>query len=143
MSTDTFTQGTNEASTTRATTSKGFDTMKTETNAQSTPTLIDTIETLADYDMMAMRAIINHPTHGRILITQGFCGIDEPRGGAIRWSGGDCVSLKDDDTFSALYAAWNDATTIMDAVLHGHDDARPHLDWDGRCIEAVAESVGL
>ncbi len=95
-----------------------------------------------DYGLEGNEAIVD-TDNGRILITDGFCGIDSPRGGAVRWDGGIVYSLKPDDTFDTLGGMWNDTTTHMQALLAGYDDDRPMLMWDGYVIETLASSLGL
>lgn len=99
---------------------------------------------LGRYELRAREAIIDHPTHGRLLIRQGYCGESQLRGGAYRWDGGAIYGLRQDDTFATLTeGAWNADINLYHAVVNGHDDSRPLLDWPGRAIESMAESAGL
>lgn len=96
------------------------------------------------YELRAREAIIDHPDHGRLLVRQGYCGESQLRGGAYRWDGGALYGLRPDDTFAGLVAGpWNDNINLYHAVVNGHDDSRPLLDWEGVMVAALARSVGL
>lgn len=106
--------------------------------------LIEKREVTRDYGFDGIDAIVDHPTHGRLLIMDGFGGTDTLKGGAVRWEHGMAIKLQDGDTIDGLInGEWNDYTTLMGAVIAGHDDSRPILEWDGDMVESVAKSVGL
>jgi hypothetical protein len=96
-----------------------------------------------DYGFSGVEAIIDHPEHGRLLICDGFGGMDDLKGGAVRFEHGLVVKLHDEDTFDALDADWNEATSVMTAVTHGYDDTRPVLEWTGYMVDELAKACGL
>lgn len=86
--------------------------------------------------------IVEHQTHGRLLLVEGFSGQDELRGGMYRWSSGIAVKLQPDDTIKSLRdGEWNDFTSLYQAVTTGHDDSRPVMDWDGWAIDKIAKAA--
>lgn len=89
------------------------------------------------YEMIRERAIIDHHKHGRILIIEGWCGMDDIRGGAYRYSGGAVYQLKPDDTFASLAAEQEQTGNDHLAGI------RQLLDWTGAMIDRVAKSAGL
>jgi len=96
------------------------------------------------YGMMCTVAIVDHPKHGRILITEGYGGEGQLRGGQYRWEHGMVIKLLPTDTFDSLSAGpWNDTVTLLEAVYGGYDDARPVLRWDGSAIASLAGGLGL
>lgn len=96
------------------------------------------------YGMTYTHALIDHPEHGRLLIMDGYGGEDQLRGGQYRWEHGCVIRLQPGDTLESLEAgAWNDATSLLDAVVHGCDDTRPFARWDGHAIASLAKSLGL
>lgn len=98
--------------------------------------------TRGQYDMQYDSLVVDHPEHGRLLLMQGFGGVDQLRGGAYRWEHGAAYQLQPGDTLERLReAAWNEWTSLYDAVLHGHDASRPMLEWNGHMVRAVAESA--
>lgn len=98
----------------------------------------------AEYEMKATRAIIEHPKHGRILLAQGFGGLDDICGGAIRWRHGIAVQLQPGDTLHSLRSCeWNDTTSLYLAVVQGYDASRPILEWSGKKITSQARIAGL
>lgn len=109
----------------------------------SKATVIEKRNIKRDYGFDGVEAIVDHPKHGRLLVCDGFGGMDSLRGGAVRFEHGIVCKLHDDDTFAALDAAWNDVTTIMAAVTTGYDDSRPVLEWDGMMVAKLAEGCGL
>lgn len=94
--------------------------------------------------MRRTEAIVDHPEHGRLLIAQGYGGNNDLRGGAYRWEHGSLFSLRPGDTFARLEGGeWNDEVNLYQAVVHGHDESRPVLEWPGYMMAAMAESAGL
>lgn len=115
--------------------------MKTMTNEIQ---IVDVEHGRGSYDMQLKRAIIDHPEHGRLYLTQAFGGMDTLAGGAIRWRHGIACRLRPGDTLNSLRGeAWNDIVSRMEAMEHGYDDERPVLDWSGSAIESVARKAGL
>jgi hypothetical protein len=102
-------------------------------------TLIETTRVDADYGMLATLAIVEHPTHGRIFIREGYGGEDTLAGGAIRWRHGLAIRIQPADTLESLR---RDPETYLNLV-QGFDAERPVLDWDGTSVEAVARAAGL
>lgn len=107
-------------------------------------TLVEHVEVEREYGYDGNMAIVDHEQYGRILITDGFGGIDSLEGGCVRWKHGLAIKIKQDDTIEYLQdLEWNDYTDAMTAILQGYDDERPILDISGYAIEAIAKSVGL
>lgn len=107
--------------------------MKTATKSR----VVDVDRQSGAYDMIRECAIIDHHKHGRILITEGWCGMDDIRGGAYRYTGGAVYQLKPDDTFASL--ADEQEQTGNDHLA----GIRQLLDWTGAMIDRVAKSAGL
>lgn len=106
--------------------------------------LIETRQEKAEYDIPATIAVVDTESHGRILIRECYGGENTLAGGTVRWRHGAAYQLQPDDTIDSLSnAAWNDDTSHYQAVICGHDDEIPMLDWDGYAIENIAKSVGL
>lgn len=96
------------------------------------------------YDMPFNVQVVQHPRHGRLLLTQGWGGMDSPKGGAYRWEHGAAYQLQAEDTLESLRSEeWNDYTSLYEAVLRGYDDSRPVLEWDGNMVAALATSVAV
>lgn len=94
------------------------------------------------YDMVCKAMIVEHPAHGRLLLVEGFGGMDKPQGGVYRWEHGLVFRLQPEDTLESLHTgAWNEGTTLYQAVVHGYDDSRPLLDWNGHAIRKLAEAA--
>lgn len=107
-------------------------------------TLVEFEHVKRDYDMNGTNAIIDSPEHGRLLLADGFGGIDQPSGGAVRWRHGMAVKLQPRDTLASLKGEnINEITTQWEQVIHGYDKTRPILPWPGFVIEKMAESLGL
>ena len=100
------------------------------------PTVIETRDVERDYGFRGTNAIIDHPKHGRLLVCDGFGGMDTLRGGAVRWEHGIVVLLRADDTFATIDPTW-------DYVRHGYDDDRPIQMWGGQAIASLAKACGL
>lgn len=108
-----------------------------------TTKIIGTRGVSRDYGFSGIEAIVE-TEKGRLLIQDGFGGIDSIRGGAVRWEHGLVHQLKADDTFTSLDDVVNDAgSTLQDCMTYGTDDARPQLLWDGYALANFAKSVGL
>lgn len=109
----------------------------------SKATVIDQRTVERAYGFEGTEVIIDHETHGRLLVCDGFGGADSLRGGAVRYVHGIVCKLREKDTFGDLDGPWNDYTTVNEAVQAGHDDSRPVLDWSGHAVAGLAKSCGL
>ena len=88
------------------------------------------------YEFWQTRAIIQHHSLGRILIVQGFCGMDALEGGSYRWKSGKCYKISDTDTIESVFAVSTE-TGFRD--VHGLQSE----EFSGKIINKIAESVGL
>jgi hypothetical protein len=96
------------------------------------------------YERWQDAMVIDHPEHGRLLLVEGFGGTDSLRGGAYRWEHGAVCRLRPDDTLDGLRAgAWNEQVTLLGAVLAGHDESRPVLEWRGDEIQAIVDQIEI
>jgi hypothetical protein len=95
------------------------------------------------YGLNGNEIIIDHATAGRLLLTDGFGGIDTLDGGAVRWKHGLVVQLKPDDTFSVIDSQLADCSYLHDWVIDGYGESRPILNWSGYAIENLAKSLDL
>ncbi len=95
-----------------------------------------------EYGMGGTEAIVIKDGE-KLLLTDGFGGIDDLRGGTVRWCHGKALKLKDGDTFETLDAEFNAYFSVMDRALKAMDPERPLLSLHGRQIEAIAEKAGL
>lgn len=93
------------------------------------------------YDILCDSVIVDHPKHGRILITEGYGG-DSLNGYTYRWRHGTAVKLKPDDTFDTLKKEIEDMESAIECVVYVMD-IRDDLAWDGKHIAKLAESLGL
>lgn len=106
--------------------------------------LIEKSVTDGPYGFDVESAIIEMPKHGRVYIQQGFGGIDQPIGGAVRWLHGIAVKVLDTDTLESLNnGRWNNETDLLDAVTHGYDKTRPVFEWSGAIIDKIATGLNL
>ena len=103
-------------------------------------TLIEQRKVECEYQFTGTDAIIDHPKYGRLFICDGFGGMDELRGGAIRWEHGMAIKLLPGDTLDVLHA--NNASILFYARI-GDDNSRPVLPWTGMMVAAVARTAGL
>ena len=71
--------------------------------------------------------IIETPT-GRMVVRQGFGGIDTPHGGAYRWRHGVAAMILPNDTLQSLSGDWTASTSHLEAILSGYDPERPVVD---------------
>lgn len=95
-----------------------------------------------EYGFGGVEAIIDHSTHGRLYIADGFGGMDPLGGGCVRWRHGIVCGLKADDDLDAL-DEWHSGCTVHTRMLAGYDTDRVPLDWPGRQISALAAASGL
>ena len=96
-----------------------------------------------DYGFAGTQAIIQHSKCGRLLIEDGFGGVDSLAGGAVRWRHGLLIAIHPGDTFASLDQPWNEFFSNLQSAEHANDPQRPILSWDGSAIERLAESAGL
>ena len=103
--------------------------------------LIEAEKVERDYGFTGTNAIVESDGK-RLLICDGFGGMDSLQGGAVRWRHGMAIELKPEDTIESLRAGeWNETTTHWDAVIHGRDKDRPIL--VGVNPEGLAEASGI
>ncbi len=106
--------------------------------------VIERRDVIGSYDMRCTQAIVDHSEFGRLLITEGFCGMYDLRGGQYLWEGGVVAQLRPDDTFETLQSPANSiGMTILSFVLDGRDQVRPMLPWPGPNIARLAKKCGL
>lgn len=105
----------------------------------TTTALIEAKTIPGAYDLGRTLLIVEHPQHGRLLLAEEYGGEQSLCGGQYRW--GSAYRLRADDTFRALAADWNEATTVLQAVEHGADDSRPPLDWSPVVVAAMAQTA--
>jgi len=110
--------------------------------------LIETQDIERDYGFKGTRAIVDTLKHGRLLIEDGYGGVDSMGGGCVRWKHGSAYQLQPGDTFESLQtdSEWEDCgqtMTKLGAILWQVDDSRPYLHWDGHAIASLAGSLGL
>ena len=99
--------------------------------------LVEKRESEGEYGFKVTEAIIEHP-HGRRFICNGFGGMGELRGGAVRWEHGVAIKLRSSDTFAVL-----DKDDTLYNARHGYGEDREIMQWDGFCIEKIARRLGL
>lgn len=108
-----------------------------------TTKLIESESVERDYGFAGTIAIVEHSTHGRLLIQDGYGEMDL-RGGMVRWEHGMVIKLQPADTIESLRADMGKVpVSDWERMVHGYDDARPVLGWDGRMVAAIAKSAGL
>ena len=114
--------------------------------------IVETRTVDGEYGFSRECAIVDHQTHGRLYLEQGFGGMDSIAGGCMRWIHGRVVQLLAADTFESLddpgpeLAGFDDYVgpeTDLEFALAGVDPQRPILCWKGRVIANFAKSVGL
>ena len=98
--------------------------------------LIETDSRRGAYDMTQTRAIIQHHSLGRILILQGFGGMDSLEGGSYRWKYGMCYKNSEIDTIESVFAESTESGFTEVDGLHSEE-------FSGKIINKIAESVGL
>lgn len=102
-------------------------------------TVIEIEHTRGAYDIPFYRIVIDHPTHGRLLLKEGYGG-DSIHGETYRWEHGDVFALRPDDTLESLRASeWNETLDGLGAVEYHADETRPSLGWEGYMIERMAQ----
>jgi hypothetical protein len=115
------------------------------TTTQSKIRVIESETLRGAYDFPCTLAIIEHPKYGRLLIREGFGGMDTLAGGQYRWRHGVACDVKDEDTIESLNdGEWNEHTTLIAAVLAGYDPERPIAAWaSGHILDKMARAAGL
>lgn len=86
--------------------------------------LIETQSITHDGDRPGTRAIVDHPTIGRLMISDGVGGQSGYSGGTVRWIYGAAYKIGDTDTMA-------------------HVSSMRRLRCNGLTISALAESLGL
>lgn len=114
-------------------------------NTTAKPTVVEQDTRSGQYDMPQTFALIDHPMRERLLLVQGFGGMDSPSGGAYRWRHGLVARVRPDDTLAGLRAEpWAEGVSTLDALLHGESGTgRELLDWPGYAVETFATACGL
>jgi len=103
--------------------------------------LIESVSVERDYGRTGTDAIVEANDGERYLIRDGFGGVDSLEGGAVRWSNGALYHLQPEDTIASLQSeAWNETTSVWDAVVAGFDGSRPVVLIDPT---NMAKAVGL
>lgn len=105
-------------------------------------TVLEQRSVVREYGIEGTEAIVIKDGE-KLLLTDGFGGQDDLRGGTVRWCHGKALKLKDGDTFETLDAEFNAYFSVMDRALKAMDPERPLLSLHGRQIEAIAEKAGL
>jgi hypothetical protein len=111
--------------------------------ATTKPTIVEQEQHDGPYGFEVTTAIIEHPKDGRLLLRQGYGGVDTPVGGAVRWQHGIAVQLLPNDTLAILHADAIVGTTVMQMACTANDPQRPVLTWPGYIVRSVARSAGL
>lgn len=99
--------------------------------------LIEKRESDGEYGFKVTEAIIERHD-GRMFIRNGFGGVGQLRGGAVRWEHGIAIKLRSSDTFAVL-----DKDDTLYNARHGYGEDREIMQWDGFFIEKIARSLGL
>lgn len=118
---------------------------QTEITKQAAATLVEADDYSGAYDMRCTYALIDTAKHGRLLIVEGFGGMDSLSGGAYRWRHGEAYRVAADATLEGLREAdsayrGGDGTRLGD-YTHGPEAAGEV--WPGAAIAALAKAAGL
>lgn len=109
-------------------------TMSTATKpSKAKTTLIDADTKPGAYDMPIARLLVDHAELCRLLILQGFGGMDQLCGGAYRWRHGIALSVPADATLASLDEEEAEYGTLS--------DTHPIIDWDGVVIDKIAQAI--
>lgn len=107
--------------------------------------IVESEQVERDYGFKGTQMIIDHPNRGRLMLCDGFGGMDSLDGGAVRWRHGMAVQLRTGDTFESLRAeikeAFEHPGQHLGPLFSGVMDGREVLPWSGSAIEAMAEAV--
>jgi hypothetical protein len=110
----------------------------------SKTTVIEHRRATGQYDMQYTEAIVEHPTLGRLYVTEAYGGEQSLAGGCYRWRHGAAYRLQPSDTLQSLDqrpAADDYPNTIMTSMVMCRDDSRPLLlDVD---VARLAKQAGL
>jgi hypothetical protein len=88
------------------------------------------------YEMRQQRAIIQHHTHGRLLLVEGFGGMNSVEGGMYRWKHGSAYKIEEADTLESIFSKHTESE------FSDYDSMIP-LEWSGNIIAKVTQSAGL
>lgn len=88
------------------------------------------------YDMIQTRAIVQHHSLGRLLLVEGFGGMDSLSGGAYRWRHGLAYKIRDTETLGTLFDECTE-TGFTDA------DGMVPEQFSSAILEKIAYSAGL
>jgi len=118
-----------------------------EPGIKMTDLLVETQAVERDYGFDGTQAIID-TNNGRLLIKDGYGGVDTLAGGCVRWRHGAAYALQPGDTFKSMSAKFGTCygkdVSILSAVFEQADEARPYLPyWSGDAIAAVARQLGI
>lgn len=103
--------------------------------------VVESRQVVGVYDMICTEAIIEHPKHGRLYISEGWGG-DEVHGEMYRWQHGVVCRLRPGDTLEVLDDALGIAT-VRELIHSGCDSTRPCLEWSGAAIAQFAKRLRL
>ena len=106
--------------------------------AKAKNTLIESDSRSGAYGMRQSRAIIQHHTEGRLLLVEGFGGMDSVEGGMYRWKHGSAYKITEADTLESIFSKHTESE------FSDYDCMRQNaLEWSGNIIAKVAQSAGL
>ena len=106
--------------------------------AKAKNTLIESDSRSGAYEMRQQRAIIQHHTEGRLLLVEGFGGMDSVEGGMYRWKHGSAYKITEADTLESIFSKHTESE------FSDYDYIRQNaLEWSGHIIAKVAQSAGL
>lgn len=92
-----------------------------------------------EYGFRGTQAIVEHDILGKIVIEDGFGGMDSPAGGAVRWRHGVARKCAAEDTLASLREVHLDERAGPWRRL----DELSVLPWNGADIERIAANLGL
>jgi hypothetical protein len=101
--------------------------------------LIERNTLTGDYNLTKQAMIVEMSDGRRIYLIEGFGGMDSLEGGQNRWRHGAAVQILPTDTLDSLAEDSGEYhVTSYERMMHGYDEQRPVLDWDGSVIDRVA-----
>jgi hypothetical protein len=95
-------------------------------------TMIERDSKRGAYDLICERMILDHASLGRILISEGFGGMDSLAGGAYRYRHGMALRVPSTASLEGL-----DREQASVGPLH---EIYEVLDWDGAVLQCIADS---
>jgi hypothetical protein len=109
-------------------------------------TIVESRAVKRDYGFDGTEAIVDTEKHGRLLIMDGFGGMDELRGGTVRWEHGSVYQLQPGDTFETLdedsdYSCCGERLSRLRVVVEQSDPSRPWVDWSGHALAGFARKL--